>query len=100
VDFGNVVINLNPIGLVSGLAVWAQDITDGGAAQYFESIANTDSIGGQAVISTMRESRNQTLLQGIGVQTEVLLSNTVEVPLASLSTAQLDPDQAAAQKPT
>jgi hypothetical protein len=100
VDFGNVVTDTNPIGLVSGLATWAQDVAQGGAAQYFESIANTQTIGGQAVISTMRESRNQTLLQGIGVQTEVLLSNTAVVPLAPLSTAQLDPAQAAAQKPT
>jgi hypothetical protein len=100
VDFGNVITNTNPIGLVSGLSTWALDIADGGAAQYFESIANTASIGGQAVISTMRESRNQSLLQGIGVQTQVLLSNTVEVPLAPLSPAQLDPAQAEAQKPT
>lgn len=78
IDIGNVVndpANANLIsnsvstvlGLTSQLHDIGLDVTVGGAAQFFENIANTTNLTGQAVIASMREGRNIAVLNAVGI---------------------------------
>jgi hypothetical protein len=78
IDIGNVVndpanANLVPnsvstvLGLASQLHDIGLDVTEGGAAQFFENIANTTNLPGQAVIASMREGRNIAVLNAVGI---------------------------------
>lgn len=84
IDIGNVVndpanANLvaNSVSTVLGLASQLHDIgldvTEGGAAQFFENIANTSTLSGQAVIASMREGRNIAVLNAVGIQLDTQL---------------------------
>jgi len=84
IDIGNVVndpanANLVPnsvstvLGLASQLHDLGLDITEGGTAQFFENVANTSNLPGQAVIASMREGRNIALLNAVGIQLDTQL---------------------------
>ena len=84
IDIGNVVndpANANLIansvstalGLASQLHDIGLDVSTGGAAQFFENIANTSTITGQAVIASMREGRNIAVLNAAGIQLDTQL---------------------------
>ena len=81
-DFANFFANLTPnvqtaiFSFDFALPSYGQDTIQGGAAQFLEGIANTQILGGQAVIAVMREGTNQTALNNAGIMTN---SN---VPLA------------------
>jgi hypothetical protein len=90
--------NVVPNSLVSSLPQYGLDTTEGGSAWFFESIANTASQGGQAVISVMREARNQVRLQQAGVETEIIVGDQVLQPQATLSSGQYTAAEAASQK--
>jgi hypothetical protein len=98
VDFANLQPNLQPTGLVYGLTDYGLDTTEGGAAFFMESIAQTSTIGGQAIISTMREARNQIRLSGAGIETDIIVSDVVVEPQATLSSGQYTVSEAASQK--
>jgi hypothetical protein len=97
-DFGNLVANLQPLSLVTNLSQYGLDVIEGGAAYVFESLANISSQGGQAVVSTMREARNQERLNNAGIETNIIVSDVIEEPVASLSNAEYTVNQAVAQK--
>jgi hypothetical protein len=78
IDIGNVVndpanANLVPnsvstvLGLASQLHDIGLDVSEGGAAQFFENVANTSNLSGQAVIASMREGRNIAVLNAVGI---------------------------------
>ena len=67
---------------------YAQDIKAGGLAYYLENIADTSTIGGQATIAAMRESRNYAKLQTLGFEPDTTLDTTAEVIPAVLSSSQ------------
>lgn len=75
-----------------------QDIEQGGAAQFFEQVANLNSVSGQAVIASMREGRNIALFSSAGLAIDAQLSDiNANTPVANnLSTAQSSPSQARA----
>lgn len=84
IDIGNVVndignANLVPnsistsIGIASRLHDIGTDITEGGAAQFFQATAQIDTLTGQAVIATMREGRNIAVLNAAGIQLDTQL---------------------------
>jgi hypothetical protein len=98
VDFANLQPNLQPTGLVYGLPDYGLDTVEGGAAFFMESIAQTSTIGGQAIISTMREARNQVRLSGAGIETDIVVSDVVAEPQATLSSGQYTASEAASQK--
>lgn len=98
VVFANLTPGLQPIGLVTGLSQYGLDTTEGGASYVLESVANIDAIGGQAIISTMRESRNQQRLSTAGIQTDIIVSEELAEPQAQLSTGQYTVAQATSQK--
>jgi hypothetical protein len=61
------------LGLASQLHDIGLDVEEGGAAQFFEQVANTNNITGQAVIASMREGRNIAVLNAVGIQLDTQL---------------------------
>ena len=61
------------LGLASQLHDIGLDVSEGGAAQFFEQVANTTSLTGQAVIASMREGRNIAVLNAVGIQLDTQL---------------------------
>lgn len=74
--FGDLVPNTQPTSLVTSLGSYGLDTSEGGAAYFFESVAVTSTLGGQAIISSMREARNQNRLQDAGIQTNIVVDGT------------------------
>jgi hypothetical protein len=66
---------------VQNLPVYGQLTANGDAAEFLEALANTTTLGGQAVIGAMREGRNQQRLNESG------LYNTNQIP----SNPEVDP---------
>ena len=98
VDFSNVIPGLQPWSLVNNLASTGLEVVEGGPAYVLQSIANTNTQGGQAIISTMRESRNQERLSIAGMQTDITISDQYPEPRADLGTTQYTVAQATSQK--
>ena len=98
IQFANLVPGIQPFGLVYSLASNGLDVVEGGTAFVLQSVANTATQGGQAIISTMREARNQELLNAAGMQTDILVSDQYPEPAADLGTAQYSVAQAVSQK--
>jgi hypothetical protein len=83
---------------VYSLASDGLDIVEGGTAFVLQSVANTATQGGQAMISTMREARNQVRLNSAGMQTDITISDEFPEPEADLGTTQYTVAQAVSQK--
>jgi len=98
IQFANLVPNNIPWGLVYNLASDGLDVVEGGSAYVLQSVANTQTQGGQAIISSMREARNQVRLNAAGLQTDIIISDEYPEPEADLGTSQLTVAQASAQK--
>lgn len=86
IDIGNVVNDIsnadlqsNSISTVLSLASQLHDIgldvTEGGAAEFFDAVANTSNLAGQAVVASMREGRNIALLNAVGIPLDTQLSD-------------------------
>jgi hypothetical protein len=98
IQFANLLPNTVPWSLVYNLASDGLDVVEGGAAYVLQSVANVATQGGQAMISTMREARNQVRLNSAGMQTDILISDEYPEPAADLGTAQYTVSQAVSQK--
>jgi hypothetical protein len=98
VNFANLQPNLQPTGLVFGLPDYGLDTVEGGAAFVMESLAQTSTIGGQAIVSTMREARNQVRLATAGIETDIIVSDVIVEPQATLSSGEYTASEAASQK--
>lgn len=61
------------LSLTSQLHDIGRDITEGGSAQFFEQVADTTVLSGQAVIAGMREGRNIAVLNAAGIQLDTQL---------------------------
>lgn len=98
VDFANLAANTTPWSLVYNLATDGLDVVEGGSSYVLQSVANLATQGGQAIVSTMRESRNQVRLNSAGVQTDIIVGDQYPEPEADLGVTQYTVTQAAAQK--
>jgi hypothetical protein len=96
--FANLVPGQKPWSLVYNLASNGLDVTEGGASYVLQSVANTSTQGGQAIISTMREARNQVRLSTAGMQTDIIVSDQYPEPEANFGTTQYTVEQATNQK--
>lgn len=110
IDIGNIVLgdwansnitsNQQAVGLSLGTRwhAFGLDIDEGGAAQFFEAVANTTSVAGQAVIASLREGRNIKLFNASGLGIDTQLSDVnANTPVANnLSQAQYSSTQARA----
>ena len=97
VDFGNLVANSkgSALSVSSSLHEYGKDVADGGAAVFFEAIADTSNLHGQGVIASMREGRNIAVLQAAGLVPDTQVSATnPSVANASLSSSQYTATQA------
>jgi hypothetical protein len=93
----DLVVGQQPFSLVTGLPSDGRDTTEGGAAFVMQSLA-TNTQGGQAIISTMREARNQDRLSAAGIITDIIVSDELAEPQADLGTGQYTVAQATSQK--
>jgi len=67
---------------VQNLPIYGRQTADGDAAQFLENLANTTTLGGQAIIGTMREGRNQVRLNASGLYNNTQIpSDAVVVPI-------------------
>ena len=98
IQFANLLPNTVPWSLVYNLASDGLDIVEGGTAFVLQSVANVATQGGQAMISTMREARNQVRLNSAGMQTDITISDQYPEPEADLGTTQYTVAQATSQK--
>lgn len=96
--FANLIPGLQPTGLVNGLGQYGLDTAEGGAAWYLESVANLSTLGGQAIVSSMREARNKVRLQDAGIPDDTTVDASGTETSADLATGQYTAAQAAAQK--
>lgn len=96
----NIISNQQAVGLSLGTRwhAFGLDIDEGGAAQFFEAVANTTSVAGQAVIASLREGRNIKLFNASGLGIDTQLSDVnANTPVANnLSQAQYSSTQARA----
>ena len=74
------------------------DVEEGGAAQFFEAVANTNSVAGQSLIASLREARNIQLFNatGLGIDTQLSDVNANASVANNLSQAQYSSTQARA----
>lgn len=98
VVIANLIAGSQATGLVNNLSSYGLDTNEGGAAYFLESVANLSSQGGQAVISTMRQARNQVRLNDAGIQTDIVVSNQYPEPQATLGQSTYTVSEAASQK--
>ena len=78
----------NATSLAGSLASYALDVTDGGPAEFLERIANFDTLGGQAMIASMREARNISVLGAAQIQQDGILDTTPPANPGSFLTSQ------------
>ena len=98
VSFANLVPGLQPWSLVYNLASTGLEVVEGGPAYVLQSISNVNTQGGQAIISTMRQARNQERLSAAGMQTDITISDQYPEPRANFGTTQYTVAQATDQK--
>jgi len=78
----------NATSLAGSLASYALDVTDGGPAEFLERIANFDTLGGQAMIASMREARNISVLGAAHIEQDGILDTTPPANPGSFLTSQ------------
>ena len=97
--FGDLIAGQQPTGLVTSLSSYGLDTSEGGASWLMASVANVSTLGGQAIVSSMRESRNQVLLQDAGVQTDIIVDDEiVQYQSNNLSSGQYTASEAESNK--
>jgi hypothetical protein len=95
--YANLVPNAQ-ISLATNLSQYGLDTSVGGESWYLESVANTSTIGGQAIVSSLREARNQARLQNASIQTDIIVSEEGVEPQMSLDPGQYTASEAESQK--
>ena len=68
---------------VDSIGQYAVDTTPHMAAPTLEAIADLETIGGQSIVATMRQSRNQVRLMTAGIPLDNNISNTVAFSMTS-----------------
>lgn len=86
--------NQTAIQMALSLHQYGQDTTEGGAAACLEAVANLNSLGGQAMVATMREGRNIARLEAGGVGIDTSLPTFLPEGQAELIPAKYTKDEA------
>lgn len=66
--------------LIFALPAYGKDTDAGGVAEYLEDIADITNPGGQAIVATLREGRNRTVLNESGLNGSVNISSDPATP--------------------
>jgi hypothetical protein len=82
-DFANLIPNNSPTvySLIYNLPGYGTQTETGGMAQFWEGVANISTFTGQAVVATLREGVNLSLLGNAGIQTNTLVPSDPNPPL-------------------
>jgi hypothetical protein len=82
-DFANLIPNNSPTvySLIYNLPGYGTQTETGGMAQFWEGVANISTFTGQAVVATLREGVNLSLLGTAGIQTNTLVPSDPNPPL-------------------
>lgn len=88
----------SPTALAFNLSSYGTETEAGGASWFLESVANTSTLSGQAIVATMREARNLSRLNTAGVQTNIIVSSEGVEPQQSFTAGQYTVAEAVAQK--
>lgn len=94
----SLISGVRPTALAYNLASYGAETGIGGASWFLESVANTSSLGGQAIVASMREARNLVRLQNAGVQTDIIVSSEGVEPQQSFRAGQYTVAEAVSQK--
>lgn len=91
-------LELPVTGFITALPGYGDDTSEGGTAQFLESIANVEIQAGQALIAAMREGRNNATLDAENVKHDNIIPDTAssEPPQANLGDAEYTVDEARA----
>jgi hypothetical protein len=99
IDFANLIPNNAPTvySLISSLPSYGRQTEQGGMAQFWEGVANISTFTGQAVVATLREGQNLSLLNSAGIHTDAVVPDTPNPPIppANLIPATYTSQQAA-----
>lgn len=98
-EIGNIVLDMananlisnstsSVLNIVTSLHSFGQDVTEGGAAQWWSGVANIENRTGQAVIGSLREGRNITALELVNVAVDTQLSDIESNPVIANTLAQ------------
>jgi hypothetical protein len=82
-DFGNLIANNSSTvySLIYNLPGYGTQTETGGMAQFWEGVANLSTFTGQAVVATLREGVNLSLLGNAGIQTSAVVPSDPNPPL-------------------
>lgn len=99
IDFANLIPNSTPTvySLIYGLPSYGAQTQEGGLAQFWEGVANTDTFTGQAIVATLREGINKSVLSNAGIQTNAVVPASANPPqsTANLLSAEYTASEAA-----
>jgi len=89
-NFANLVPNSTQsiYGFVLALPSYGQDTTVGGTAQFIQAVANTNNIGGQSIVASMRQGQSRVPGTGVGTNSNIPVAANPPEPQATLSPAQ------------
>jgi hypothetical protein len=91
-DYANLTSNdRNSIyGFIYNLPGYGTQTQEGGMAWFLEAMADLNTLGGQAIVASLREGRNQVLLNSVGIRTN---SNIPAEPIPPPPDAVLIPSE-------
>jgi hypothetical protein len=99
IDFGNLIANsaTTVYSLVDSLPSYGRQTEQGGMAQFWEGVANINTFTGQAVVATLREGLNLSMLGNAGIRTDSIVPDTPNppIPTANLISSTYTAEQAA-----
>jgi hypothetical protein len=99
IDFANLIPNSAPTvySLIYSLPSYGAQTQEGGLAQFWEGVANINTFTGQAVVATLREGINRSVLGNAGIQTNAVVpaAPNPPQPTANLLSAEYTAGQAA-----
>jgi hypothetical protein len=89
-NFANLVPNSTSsiYGFVLSLPSYGQDTSVGGTNQYIQAVADKTTLGGQAIIGTLRQGQSNVSGTGIGTNSNVPVAANPPPPTATLTPAQ------------
>jgi hypothetical protein len=99
IDFANLIPNSTPTvySLIYSLPSYGAQMQEGGLAQFWEGVANINTFTGQAVVATLREGVNRSVLGNAGIQTNAVVPVAANPPqpTANLLSAEYTTSEAA-----
>ena len=82
IDFANLIPNSSPTvySLIYSLPSYGAQTQEGGLFQFWEGVANINTFTGQAIVATLREGVNRSVLGNAGIMTNALVPADANPP--------------------